>query len=280
MSKSIQEIRARLRKNIPECAGIDGEAYAKKWLAKSGWKYERVEQGRLTLSTELKECGGKRPDFIVDPGDGWLFLIDTKYHSTGNGCYFRLTDDEIDKYCALKVFAQQSFPETRVAVIFMVFPKEYEGARFVWVSLSEFKRATPAQIRDLPAKEVSLLGRDDLWCDTEGQSSKRVLVDSVSPLKCYKAYRMDWGPFAVELIKAVAWPTTTIVLAVLFRGQVDALLRSIGRGRIGSAEFAFERGVQAIDASMPDLPSLPPQPPWRRTPLLARVALCWTLGSS
>lgn len=69
---------------------------------------------------------------------------------------------------------------------------------------------------------------------------------------------MDWALLAVELIKAVAWPVTAIVLALLFRGQVVSLLRSIKRGKIGSAEFEFEREVQAIEASVPDLPSLPP----------------------
>lgn len=167
MSKRIQELRARLRKEIPKYAGIDGEDLADKWLAKSGWVYERVEQGIFTLSSELQNYGGKRPDFIVNPGDDSLVLIDVKHHSTGNGNYFRLTDGEIGKYRQLKVFAEQQLPGVEIDVIFMVIPKEHNGKRLVWVHLAEFDGGAPAQIRDLPATEVSLLGRDDLWYDID-----------------------------------------------------------------------------------------------------------------
>lgn len=167
MSKRIQELRARLRKEISKYAGIDGEAFAEKWLVQSGWKYERVEQGIFTLSPELRKYGGKRPDFIVDPGDDSLVLIDVKYHSTGNGIYFLLADDEIGKYRRLEAFVEQQFPEVEIDVIFMVIPKEHNGKRLVWVHLAEFDAGTPAQIKDLPATEVSLLGRDDLWCDID-----------------------------------------------------------------------------------------------------------------
>lgn len=168
MPRSITELKARLRKEIPEFAGIDGEAYAEKWLTKSGWTYESVEQGRGTISLELRKYGGKRPDFIVDSDDGSLVLIDAKYYSTGNGSHFRLTDTEIAKYRGLKVFTEQHFPGVEVDVIFMVIPKEHDGKRLVWVHLSEFDIGRPAQIRDFPATEVSLLDRDDLWCDIDG----------------------------------------------------------------------------------------------------------------
>lgn len=62
----------------------------------------------------------------------------------------------------------------------------------------------------------------------------------------------------VGLVEALAWPVAAVVLALLFRSQVSTLLQSIKRGKIGSAEFEFEREVQAIEARIPDLPSLPP----------------------
>lgn len=167
MAKSIHELRACLRKNNPESAGIDGETYAEKWLSTSGWTYEKVLQGKTNLSSKLKKFGGKRPDFIVDPGDGSFVLIDAKYHSTDNGIKFSLTDAEIGKYRCLKAFIEQFFPETEIDVIFMVIPKECDGKRLVWVHLSEFDSGTSTVIRDLPATEVSLLGRNDLWCDIE-----------------------------------------------------------------------------------------------------------------
>ncbi|WP_185266471.1 hypothetical protein [Halopseudomonas xiamenensis] len=69
---------------------------------------------------------------------------------------------------------------------------------------------------------------------------------------------MDSLVLVVELVKALAWPVTAVVLALLFRDQVAMLLRNIKRGKIGSAEFEFEREMQAIEARVPDLPSLPP----------------------
>jgi hypothetical protein len=168
MSKSINEIRAFFRKKIPEYAGLDGERYAEKWLAKSGWTYEKVEQGKYSLSEELRNYGGKRPDFIVDPGDGSFVLLDAKYHSTGNGSYFRLTDAEIWKYRALKAFSEQQFPGVQIDMLFMVMPKEHDGTKLVWVCLSEFEDGESSLIRDQPATEVSLVDRADLWCDIEG----------------------------------------------------------------------------------------------------------------
>lgn len=167
MRKSIQELRAYFRKSIPECAGIDGEAYAEMWLSKSGWKYEKVEQSRQTLSAELRMFGGKRPDFIVDSGDSSFVLIDAKYHSTDNGKVFCLTDGEIAKYRRLKEFTEQLCPDTLIDVIFMVIPKEHDGKRLTWVHLDEFNNGTPTLIKDLPATEVSLLDRQELWCDIE-----------------------------------------------------------------------------------------------------------------
>jgi hypothetical protein len=165
--KSIQDLRAFFRKGIPEYAGTDGEAYAENWLSKSGWKYEKVDQGKQTLSVELRKFGGKRPDFIVDPGDSSFVLIDAKYHSTDNGKVFCLTDNEIGKYRRLQEFTEQQFPNTVIDVIFMVIPKEYDGKRLVWVHLDEFDKGTQTSIKDMPATAVSLLDRQELWCDIE-----------------------------------------------------------------------------------------------------------------
>ena len=167
MAKTIQELRAYFRKQVPEYAGADGEAYAEKWLAKSGWQYERVDQGRYTLSAELRKFGGKRPDFIVDPGDSSFVLIDVKYHSTDNCNSFCLTDVELEKYRRLQEFTKQCCPDAEVDVVFMVLPKEEDGKRLVWVHLAEFETGTQAEIRDMRATAVSLLDRHDLWCDVD-----------------------------------------------------------------------------------------------------------------
>lgn len=167
MRKSFQELQAYFRKSIPECAGIDGEAYAEKWLSRSGWKYEKVEQGKQTLSNELRKFGGKRPDFIVDPGDSSFVLVDAKHHSTDNGKVFCLTDGEIAKYRHLKEFTERLCPNTVIDVFFMVTPKEYDGKKLVWVHLDDFNNGAPSLIKDLPATAVNLLDRQELWCEID-----------------------------------------------------------------------------------------------------------------
>jgi hypothetical protein len=165
MVKPIKELQTQFHKSIPKYAGADGEAYAEKWLSKSGWKYDKVEQSKHKLSTELRKFGGKRPDFIVNPGDDSFVLIDAKYHSTNNGNVFQLTKSEIEKYRYLLEFTKQYFQNTVINVWFMVIPKEYDGKRLVWVDLAEFDRGTQTSIKNFPAISVSLLDRQDLWCD-------------------------------------------------------------------------------------------------------------------
>ena len=106
--RTIDSIRKALSKQNSKLAGKDGEEYAKQWLSKCRWKFEEVEQGKYSLSQELKIYGGKRPDFIADPNDGSFLLIDAKYHSTENCTSFKLKDSEIAKYRALiKVHERQ-----------------------------------------------------------------------------------------------------------------------------------------------------------------------------
>lgn len=164
--ESIESLRKALRKQVARTAGEDGEKYAKQWLSKSAWKFDSVEQGKCTLSQELKKFGGKRPDFIVDPDDGKGFLlIDAKYHNTDNSTTFRLKDSELGKFRALQMYCEKHWPKERFDVVFMVFPKEHDGERFVWVHLSEFDNGESTIIGGDPATSVSLTDRERLWCE-------------------------------------------------------------------------------------------------------------------
>ena len=69
---------------------------------------------------------------------------------------------------------------------------------------------------------------------------------------------MDRLTFTAEVIKAVAWPVAVFAIALVFRKQLNFLLQAMKKGKFGPAEFEFERGVQAIEASVSDLPSAPP----------------------
>jgi hypothetical protein len=57
---------------------------------------------------------------------------------------------------------------------------------------------------------------------------------------------MDILTFIAELIKATAWPTTAVVVAVLFRAEFRALLRRLKKGKVGSTEFEFQEQVAEL----------------------------------
>lgn len=76
---NLDEMCSALRKQYSITAGQDGEKYANRWLEKSKWKFEHVEQGINTLSANLKSYGGKRPDFIIDADESSYILLDAKY---------------------------------------------------------------------------------------------------------------------------------------------------------------------------------------------------------
>ena len=68
---------------------------------------------------------------------------------------------------------------------------------------------------------------------------------------------MDGFTFTVEMTKSLAWPVAAVVIALLFRKRLSELLKTIKKGKIGSAEFEFERAVNAVVESVPDLPATP-----------------------
>lgn len=164
---TINQIRMLLRKQRPVTAGIDGEKYAMQWLQNNEWDFESVEQGVENLSEKLHNYGGKRPDFIakVKEDDRLWILLDAKYHSTENCSSFILTEVELNKYRALRDFLKENFNENTFEVIFMLFPKEKDGTRLVFVGLDEFDSAECTTYASSHARKVSLCDRDDLWFD-------------------------------------------------------------------------------------------------------------------
>ena len=57
---------------------------------------------------------------------------------------------------------------------------------------------------------------------------------------------MDKLTFLAELLKATAWPITTVVIAVLFRTEFRALLQRIRKGKIGLTEIHFAEEVKEL----------------------------------
>jgi hypothetical protein len=50
----------------------------------------------------------------------------------------------------------------------------------------------------------------------------------------------------VEVVKATAWPITTIFMVVLFYAEIRVLLGKLKKGKIGSAEFEFQEEVRGL----------------------------------
>jgi hypothetical protein len=171
--KSLEEIRTELRKKYPKMAGEDGEILAERWFKQNNWVYWKVEQAKTTLSTELRNYGGKRPDFIIETGnDNDIIVVDTKYHSTEGCRVFKLTDEEIKKYSKLKIFINDKFPDKFAEVLFMVIPKEHSGRKLVWVGLPEFENGIVSKLGGKPATQISLENRASLWSGIEPKPFK------------------------------------------------------------------------------------------------------------
>lgn len=168
MPKTINELRIEFEKRNSKSAGYAGERFARIWLDKNEWDYVDIEQGKTTLSQELRAFGGKRPDFLADTkNERIITALDAKYVTTEGGKVFDIQDEELGKYRALKRFMESKSLGCEAEIFFMVFPKEMNGKYFVWVVLEEFDQGTPSIVRSKPATRVSLEDRAELWCQVD-----------------------------------------------------------------------------------------------------------------
>lgn len=163
---SMAELRLALIKQDPIYSGKFGESKAKQWFDQSDWVYEEVNQQKNNLSKTLNSFGGKRPDFIIDTTEfeqPTILLVDAKFVSTNGGKHFTMKQEEIDKYLALKTYMKIEFPNDICEILFIIFPKEDDGNKLVWVELSELNSGSTTKIHGKPAKRITLTDRGDLW---------------------------------------------------------------------------------------------------------------------
>ena len=62
---------------------------------------------------------------------------------------------------------------------------------------------------------------------------------------------MDGLAFTAEMTKALAWPLASVVIAWIFRAQIEVLLVRMKKGKLGPAEFEFEQGVLQAQRELP-----------------------------
>jgi hypothetical protein len=166
--RTLEEIRVAFAKRDPQASGKCGERFARQWFRTNEWDFEDIDQSRGTKPVELRTLGGKRPDFVVDSRhDSIITTVDAKFATTGGGKAFAMPNWEIEQYRKFVVFAESKFPGKKCEVFFMIFPKEDDGRRFVWIDLNDFGAGSPAEICGEPATAVSLSDRPELWCACE-----------------------------------------------------------------------------------------------------------------
>lgn len=68
---------------------------------------------------------------------------------------------------------------------------------------------------------------------------------------------MDYLTFYSNIIDSLSWPTTCIVGFVLFRKEIKKLINNIKKGKIGSAEFEFEKEVEVITETVSQKSQIP-----------------------
>ena len=68
---------------------------------------------------------------------------------------------------------------------------------------------------------------------------------------------MDGFTFIAEMTKSLAWPIAAVAITVIFRRRIGELLKTLKKGKIGSAEFEFETRMSEVADSLQDLPSTP-----------------------
>ena len=70
---------------------------------------------------------------------------------------------------------------------------------------------------------------------------------------------MNWRQFAAEVIKSLAWPTTALILAVLFRNQFGRILLKLTRLKYKDIELDFESELKRAEKDAKAI-DIAPQP--------------------
>jgi len=170
MKDEVRRLVANLAKlcNRKQSAGAAGELFARKWFEREGLEYFQLPQCQNTMPAELAKRGGKRPDFAValNKSESAVY-VDAKFHQTKDLTEFSLKVSELEKYKSFITWMHigRESNEPVDDVLFMLFPKELNGDRFVWIHLDEFAKGTKTSLENEPALTVSLLDRAELWFD-------------------------------------------------------------------------------------------------------------------
>lgn len=65
---------------------------------------------------------------------------------------------------------------------------------------------------------------------------------------------MGWLEWSSAVIGSIAWPVALVVVALIFRGQINKLLKRIKGAKYGDAEVQFREELDKIEAQVSELP--------------------------
>ena len=60
---------------------------------------------------------------------------------------------------------------------------------------------------------------------------------------------MDWKTFIVEIAKAIVWPFVLVTFILLFKTQIQELIKSISELKFGKASAVFGKQILANKVS-------------------------------
>lgn len=142
-----------------------GERLAKDWFQRHKLDFHHWPQRKDNMPKSLKLRGGKRPDFSVDLGEE-LVHFDAKYQDTENLTAWGVEDEELGKFQVFREWFKDEYEDDGPReVVFILYPLELHGKRFVIIHLDEVLGGEQTIVRQKPGRKVSLVGRGDAWFD-------------------------------------------------------------------------------------------------------------------
>ncbi|AOG12125.1 hypothetical protein [Agrobacterium sp. RAC06] len=68
---------------------------------------------------------------------------------------------------------------------------------------------------------------------------------------------MSWLEWSSSVIGSTAWPIALVIVALIFRGHINNLLKRVKGAKYGDAEVQFREDLDKIEAQVGDLPPAP-----------------------
>ncbi|MEU0312968.1 hypothetical protein [Nocardioides sp. NPDC006273] len=78
---------------------------------------------------------------------------------------------------------------------------------------------------------------------------------------------MNWMEFVSSVVESLAWPTAIVIAALVFKSEIEELLKRLKSGKVLGTEFEFGDGIQKLEEGRAIIgdhakePEMEPSPP-------------------